>query len=56
MIDQEADPKHFNSFWGPWKTLTDKSEFVSAKIACNRVQAQQVRRGLHLMHYSNQTL
>lgn len=56
MIDQEADPKHFNSFWGPWKTLTDKSEYVAAKRACYQVQAQQVHRGLHLMHYSNQTL
>lgn len=56
MIDPKADPKHFNSFWGPWATLEDKSEYFSAKTACNHVQAEQVQRGLHLMQYSNQTL
>ena len=56
MIDPEADPKHFNSFWGPWATLKDRSEYFSAKTACNHVQAEQVQRGLHLMQYSNQTL
>ena len=56
MIDAKADPKKFNSFWGPWKTLTDKSEYFASKSACNHVQAEQVRHGLHLMKYSNQTL
>ncbi|KAL9983621.1 hypothetical protein ACROYT_G005820 [Oculina patagonica] len=56
MIDPKADPKRFNSFWGPWKTLTDKSEYDAAKIACNHVHDEQVQRGLHLMKYSNQTL
>lgn len=56
MISPKADPKNFNSFWGPWEVLTDKSEYFSAKSACKEVHAKQVQLGLHRMVYSNQTL
>ncbi|KAJ7356377.1 hypothetical protein OS493_025487 [Desmophyllum pertusum] len=60
MISPDADPDHFkgseHSFWGPWKTLNDKSEYLASKNACNQVQAKQVHLGLHPMTYSNRTL
>ena len=56
MISPKADPKNFNSFWGSWEVLRDKSEYFSAKSACKEVHAKQVQLGLHRMVYSNQTL
>ena len=55
LISPKADPKNFNSFWTPWETLTDKSEYYASKRACSKVQAKQVQLGLHPMTFSNHT-
>ena len=56
LISPKADPRHFNGFWSPWETLNDKTDYFASKSTCGKVQAKQVHLGLHLMHFSNQTV